>query len=225
MLAGNFNCVTSPSDCTGTPNLSKALSSIITGLALHDGWETFHQQPPHTNYTNDGATRIDRIYITDPRRKRKQGAETIVAPFSDHFAVVVRLTYPHQTSPRKIRQWKMNISLLEDNIFRDTLMQLWTKWKTTGKYYPNTTSWWDRYIKQRIRQTFLREGASRNRDRRDMEDFYYAAIYHAIRSLPPPRDGKYRHYHPTAKSEDITFDKSVHERCANGHGRERRYAE
>jgi len=27
-----------------------------------------------------------------------------------------------------------------------------------------------------------------------------------------------------AKSEDITFDKSAHERCANGHGRERQYA-
>ena len=27
-------------------------------------------------------------------RKRKQGAETIVAPFSDHFAFAVRLTYP-----------------------------------------------------------------------------------------------------------------------------------
>ena len=62
LLAGDFNCVTSPSDCTGMPNLSKALSSIITGLALHDVWETLHQQPPYTHYTNDSATRIDRIY-------------------------------------------------------------------------------------------------------------------------------------------------------------------
>jgi hypothetical protein len=40
----------------------------------------------------------------------------------------------------------------------------------------------------------------------------------------PPRDGKYRHYYPMAKSEDITFDRSAHERCANGHGREQQYA-
>jgi exonuclease III len=129
LLAGDFNCVTSPSDCTGTPNLSKALSSIITGLALHDVYDTRHPQPPYTHYTNNDATRIDRIYLTDPLRKCKQGAETIVAPFSDHFAVVVRLTYPYQTVPRKIRQWKMNISLLEDSVFRDTLQRLWTKWK------------------------------------------------------------------------------------------------
>ena len=61
--------------------------------------------------------------------KYKQGAETIVAPFSDHSAVVVRLTYPYQTIPRKIRQWKMNISLLDDSVFRDMLQRFWTKWK------------------------------------------------------------------------------------------------
>jgi len=102
LIAGDFNCVTSPSDCTGTPNLSKALSSTIAGLALHDVWESHPQHPPYTHYTNDGATRKDRIYLTDPLRKRKQVAEIIVAQFTDHFAVVVRLTYPHQTVSRKI---------------------------------------------------------------------------------------------------------------------------
>jgi len=149
-------------------------------------WETPLQQPPYTHYTNDGATRIGRIYITDPLRKRKQETETIVAPFSDHFAVAVRLTYPHQISSRKIRSWKMNISLLEDNTFRDTLLLLWCKWKMTGKYYPNKTSWWDRYVKQRIRQTFQREGASGNRDRKDMEDFTMQRFTTQYDSPPPP---------------------------------------
>ena len=148
-------------------------------------WETPLQRPPYTHYTNDGATRIDGIYMTGPLRKRRQGDETIVAPFSDHSAVAVRLTNPHQISSRKMRLWKMNISLLEDNTFRDTLMLLWYKWKMTGKYYPNKTSWWDRYVKQRVRQTFQRERASRNGDRKDMEDFYYAPIYDAVR-FPPP---------------------------------------
>jgi hypothetical protein len=94
------------------------------------------QQPPYTYFTNDGATRIDRINIKDTLRKRKQGAETIVAPFSDHFAAAVRLTTPHQTIPSKILLWKMNISLLEDDTFRDTPMLLWSKRKTTEKYYP-----------------------------------------------------------------------------------------
>ena len=132
---GDFNCVTSPSDCTGTPNVSTALSSTIAGLALHDVWETLPNKL-HSLLHYEGATRIDRICITDPLRKCKQGAETIVTPFSDHFAVAVRLTYPHEPSPRKIRLWKMNISSLEDNTFHDTVILLWSKWKTTEKYYP-----------------------------------------------------------------------------------------
>ena len=52
----------------------------------------------------------------------------------------------------------------------------------TEKYYHNKTLWWDRYIKPRIQQIFQREGASRNRDRRGKEDFYYDAIHHSIRS-------------------------------------------
>jgi len=63
VLAGDFNCVISPSDCTGSPNTSKALSSTIQGLALHDVWESPSQQPHYSHYTNAGATRIDRIHI------------------------------------------------------------------------------------------------------------------------------------------------------------------
>jgi len=36
VFAGDFNCVISQSDSMGTPNLSKALTSVIQGLALHD---------------------------------------------------------------------------------------------------------------------------------------------------------------------------------------------
>jgi len=125
LLAGGFNCVLSPADCTGVPNLSKALSATIAGLALHDAWEQTSKQLQHTHYTNSGATTIDRIYLTDQLQTRKQGAETIIVPFSDHLAVAVRLTYSHQTNFRKRRLWKMNISLMDDTSFCDSLVILW----------------------------------------------------------------------------------------------------
>ena len=81
LVAGDFNCVISPADCTGSPNLSKALSATLAGLALHDAWEQTSKQLQHTLYTNSGATTIDRIYLTDQLNTRKQGAETIIAPF------------------------------------------------------------------------------------------------------------------------------------------------
>ena len=63
LLAGDFNCVLSPSDCTGAPNISRALSSVINGLALHDAWESQEHRTCYTHYTNDGATRLEYIYI------------------------------------------------------------------------------------------------------------------------------------------------------------------
>jgi exonuclease III len=38
-LAGDFNCVISLSDCTGTPNVSRALQTLLKGLGLHDTCE------------------------------------------------------------------------------------------------------------------------------------------------------------------------------------------
>jgi exonuclease III len=184
ILAGDFNCVTSQADCTGTPNGSKALTEITTNLALHDVYNTRIQKPPYTHYTTKSATRIDRIYLTGNLQKRKQGADTIIAPFTDHSAVVVRLTYQYQNIPQKTRQWRMNISMLDDGDFYDVMKRLWIRWKMNTRHYPNKTSWWDRYIKKRIKQTFIREGTARNKERRDMEEFYYTAIYHAIRSTP-----------------------------------------
>jgi len=95
VLAGDFNCVFSPSDCTGSPNISNALSATIKELALHDAWESPSQLPHYTQYTKSGATRIDRIYLFTPLKIRKQGIGTLIAPFSDHLAVVLRLTYHH----------------------------------------------------------------------------------------------------------------------------------
>jgi len=93
LLAGDFNCVVSPKDCTAKPNFSKASLSPIKGMALHDIWETQAQRPKYTHYTNGGATRRDRISTTDSLQNHKQGAEKIATVFSDLFAVIARMTY------------------------------------------------------------------------------------------------------------------------------------
>jgi len=51
LIRGDFNCVTSPSDCTGTPNLSKDLASTIAGLALHDVWDPSPNKSRHIHTT------------------------------------------------------------------------------------------------------------------------------------------------------------------------------
>ena len=41
--------------------------------------------------------------------------------------------------------------------------------------------WWDTYVKRKIQQTFQREGAERNCERRELENHYYDMIYRVIR--------------------------------------------
>jgi len=220
LLAGDFKCVITPADCTGSPNLSKALSATLAGLPLHDAWE---QASKLLQYTNSGATRIDRIYLTDQLKTRKQGAETIIAPFSDHLAVAVPLTYSHQTNLRKRRLWEMNISLLDDNIFCDSLMLLWCNWKRNMKYYPNAVLWWNRKVKQRIRQTLQREEASRNRDKKDMEGHGRFLLYSNLphTTIPSTYIRESRYCGTMSKSENITSPKQNYERDIIGYRRHR----
>ena len=89
IIAGDFNCVISLADCTGKPTTSRALVTLIKGMvSVMYGKRTRTHHPTHiTPY--DGASRINRIYITDPLKRRKQGAETVAAAFYDHFVLYV----------------------------------------------------------------------------------------------------------------------------------------
>jgi exonuclease III len=69
ILAGDFNCVISTADCTRQINFSQALVILIQGLDLHDVWETSSSWPIYTYYTTAGASRIDRIYVTESLRR------------------------------------------------------------------------------------------------------------------------------------------------------------
>jgi exonuclease III len=70
VLAGDFNSVLSPNDCTGTPTISKTLNTLVTGMGLVNIWNTNQQTSAYTHYTVHGAARLDRIYITDVLRSQ-----------------------------------------------------------------------------------------------------------------------------------------------------------
>jgi exonuclease III len=61
LLAGDFNCVLHANDCTGTPNMSRTLKNLLTGLALEDTWDQTPANRRYMHYTASGASRIDRI--------------------------------------------------------------------------------------------------------------------------------------------------------------------
>jgi hypothetical protein len=51
----------------------------------------------------------------------------------------------------------------------------------TSPFLPEPLIWWTRYVKEQIRKCLVCKGATRRQAREKLENFYYAAIYDAVR--------------------------------------------
>jgi len=105
----------------------------------------------------------------------KQGAGTVAAAFTGHLAVLIRLKLTSSSMHRGRGRWSMNTTLLNGEPFRMKIRGI--------------VHWWVQYVKQKVKRLFIKEGAERNADRRRMEDFFYSAIYDALR-VPGPHGDK-----------------------------------
>jgi exonuclease III len=98
ILAGDFNCVQSATDCTGTPLPSRPLGNILSGLDLIDAWSPTNGMPAYTHYTSRGVSRLDRIYIIKNLQQRKHCTTTVPVAFTDHHAVILHVIPTTQTA-------------------------------------------------------------------------------------------------------------------------------
>jgi exonuclease III len=189
LLGGDFNSVLTHLDSTGQPTLCRALSELIRGFDLVDIWEMSTNRPVYTHYTGRGASRIDRIYVSRNLHGKKINAETRVAAFTDHLAVVLRIVLDITTVRRGRSYWKMNTALLQDDHFLQQLRLRWTDWYRRAKYYPTLVMWWERAVKTLIKKFFIYEGTVIRREAIQMENFYYACLYDILRR-PSPHEVK-----------------------------------
>ena len=186
IMAGDFNCIVSNIDSTGTNNYScTALANIVNGFGVIDAWDTSTSRRIYTHYTPNGASRIDRMYVTRNILSKKQSVETVAAAFIDHLAVVLRIAIDTPLTLRGRVYWRLNISLSDKN-FHSILRKQCAKWKRHKKYYSHSVMWWGRYIKRMIRQFFINEGPERLRDRLAMATFYHDAIYNILQEMTVP---------------------------------------
>jgi hypothetical protein len=75
----------------------------------------------------------------------------------------------------------MNTSLMEKNTFRERLAAEWIVWKEALKFFPSRLLWWSRYVKRKIKTLCIGVGTEHNRDRRNLENFYYSAIHSLLK--------------------------------------------
>jgi len=176
IMAGDFNCVLSNSDCTGHSTSSRALERLIHSFRLNSGWDVAVNPQAFTHYTPTGAACLDRIHVTEELRRNKQGVVIITAAFTDHLAVLLKVNL----SKPIIHRWRMNTSFLNDTSFRLRIKDTWTEWTKHIRRYVDIVQWWVYYVKRRIESLFIREGAERNSNRIKMEGFYYRTLYDVL---------------------------------------------
>lgn len=73
IIGGHFNCLLSKPDGMGHLNYSRALDNLVRDFGLIDVWATAPESGIFTHYTRKGATRLDRIYVTQNLSGRKVG--------------------------------------------------------------------------------------------------------------------------------------------------------
>ena len=179
MIEGDFNSVLSNVNVTGRINYSRTIQELIRGYDRVDMWETAHGQATYTQYTSRGASRLDRIYISRNLSDQKRGVETRLAAFTDHLAVVLRITLEVTPVWRGRSYWKMNTTLPGDKNFQRQLRQKWADWTKQIKHYPKIVLWWERVVKINVRRLFIGEGTETRREETQMENLYYTCLYEA----------------------------------------------
>ena len=92
LLGGYFNCILEASDTTGGFTYNRALAVLVHGLAITDTWQGKPTCKVFTHYSASGANKIDPIYATRELLERKLGVKAIVAPFTNHLAVCLRIS-------------------------------------------------------------------------------------------------------------------------------------
>jgi len=125
----------------GHPNYSRDLQEFIRGFDLVDMWETSQERATYTHYTSRGALRIDRINALQNLSIKKRAAETRVAAFTDHLAVVIRIALKAITMRRGRSYRKMNTALLCEKRFQEQLRQRWAEWSKQTENYPTMVMW------------------------------------------------------------------------------------
>jgi hypothetical protein len=112
-------------------------------------WEANPERGIYIHYSRQGASRLDRIYVTRNLSDRKKGIETVVTAFTDHLAVVLRMALDVDIIRRGRSFWKMNATLMQDAQFQAQLRLQWKRWIQQRKYYPDIVTWWERSAKNK----------------------------------------------------------------------------
>ena len=146
IVAGDFNCIESPSDkFGGNFNCAKELKELRTNVRLVDIWRKTHGTITQCTWFNADksiGSRLDKFFIAKDLVSNVRNCEILPCVFSDHDSVDlvfdVENVFSHGPGV-----WRLNIALLEDTEFCDTILQMIDGLVEYQRCFPSLHEWWD----------------------------------------------------------------------------------
>ena len=175
LLAGDFNCIPDldldkfgGNPCSGNVGVAE-LNNFTSTNNLADVWRIKHPNDRVYTWHNQSfsmRSRLDRWYIPESFTNDTQ-AHIRACPFSDHSAAEITL---NQIARRKRGPgfWKLNVSLLEDNLYKRETIAFLTFWKTQKTIFPELTDWWDQ-CKAELKKIAIRHSIRISKTRKQTE--------------------------------------------------------
>ena len=157
ILLGDFNSIISRRDAMHNPGqkISQSLLQIVRIYNMADAFREVNQTAGYTLIRNNGASRIDRIYVPNKFRISIITTEVLPAPFTDHAAVGMILAVTgisrRETEQSPATYWKLNVSILDDEDFLPNFSELYDEIKDGKEDYADLGEWWECQAKPVIR--------------------------------------------------------------------------
>lgn len=154
VLGGDFNCVVSHKDSTGSSNFSPALGTLLSNLNLKDTWDLLKPNQIQYSFIRPNcASRIDRLYITESLVAQLRTAEFYVTSFSDHKPYKIRCCLPNQGRSCGNGYWSIRAHVLTEDNMQEFEIK-WNRWLRERRNYNSWISWWVAFAKPKIRSFF-----------------------------------------------------------------------
>jgi hypothetical protein len=128
------------------------------------------------------------FYLSKDLSERNAGIGILPAAFTDHDAVVLRLSVSNVEPRRRGGRWKMDPELVTQERIRDKIRLEMAKWQRSKSYYPDAVTWWERCVKTQLRRLIRREEVERRAQHRHMENNLFECLYDILRSTIPETD-------------------------------------
>ena len=137
IIGGDWNCIVEKKDCMNYPESknSPSLKRLISLLSIKDSYRELHPQTLQFSHyygegSNEGATRIDRIYTSSAIKVYK--ATYLTISFSDHLCQMIDININEDLTNKKLPKPKLSFKIkpkiVDDVEFQSKIIENITKW-------------------------------------------------------------------------------------------------